>query len=311
MCNIWNMQQKNEMEINFFKKIFIESKLLRRLNLITFSGGEPFLKDDLFEFVEVVNRFSSPLYISFATNGLLTDRIVSMLSKMLERKGAPINIKLSVDGVGEVNDKIRGVEGSFNKSMETLSKMKGLRLKYPRGLSISLGFTANSLNYHQMPQIIELAKDHGAGFFYKPIMYAETLQNEGIDKSLFLSSEQMEFLAKYHSTIIANTKKTDFKKKYLYSKYLNFLIKYYKKPARYFPCYACTASFHVSSDWNVFSCLKYTYVLGNLKNASFDEIFNGSQAYSIRKKIKEGSCHCLCTGEIFPSIIVQKFPLFI
>lgn len=310
-CRIWDMQYKNEMDINIFKKIFKESKLLRKLNLVVFTGGEPFLKNDLSDFVGVVNEYSSPLNISFATNGLLTDKIISTLDRVLAAYSAPINVKLSLDGVDEVHDKVRGINGSFKKSMETLLQMRELKLKYPKKFSISLGFTATSGNYHQMPLIIDLAKKNDADFFYKPIMYAETLQNNEIDKTLFLSKEQTEFLIKYHNAIISNIKTTNLGKRYLYSKYLNFLTKYYIKPDRYFPCYASLASFHIAADWNVFSCLKYPYVIGNLKENSFDYVFSSHKAYMVRENIKRSKCHCLCTGDVFPSIIVNKFPLFI
>jgi len=299
------------MDLNTFEKRFKESKLLRGLSLVVFTGGEPFLKDDLLAFVDIVNKYSSPLNITFDTNGLATDRIMLMLNMLLKKKGAPINVKLSLDGVGEVHNEIRGIDGSFNKSIETLSGMRDLKLKYHKNFSVSLGFTATSINYHQMPLVMELAKSYGVDFFYKPVMYAEALHNEGIDKGLFLSTEQIEFLKKHHRMIISDTKKSNFGKRYLYSRYLNFLNNYYEKPDRYLPCYACLASFHVSADWDVFSCLKYSYVIGNLRDVSFDEIFKGQKASLVREKIKKSDCSCLCTGEIFPSIIVHDFPLFI
>lgn len=309
-CHIWNVPLKNEMRVDMFKKVFEESRLLRRLSLITFTGGEPFLNEDLPAFVEVANKYSSVLAISFATNGLAADKIISKLKNMLAKGGAPINVKLSIDGIEDVHDNIRGVIDAFKKSMETLAQMLELRSKYPTRLSISIGFTATALNYQQIPFVIELAKKNNVDFFYKPVMYAQILHNEEIDKSLFLSQKQLVLLAEYHKMIISNTKKSEFKKRYLYASYLNFLNKYYKKPDRYIPCYACLSSFHVSVDWNVFSCLSCSYVLGNLKDASFDAIFRGKEASSVRGKIKKSRCHCLCTGEIFPSIIVRAFPLF-
>lgn len=311
MCNIWKTIEKNEMDLNTFKKIFKESKLLRRLNLVVFTGGEPFLKEDLPEFVAIVNKYASPLNISFATNGLLSEKIVSILATILEKKGAPVNVKLSLDGIDEVHDKLRGSERSFNKSLETLSRICDLKLKYPKSFSVSLGFTATSINYHQMPLVMKLAEKYGVDFFYKPAIYAKVLKNEEIEKNLFLSTEQIEFLKSQHPLIIDNLKQSDFRKKYLYGRYLNFLNRYYKKPCRYFTCYACSASFHVSPEWDVFSCLKYSHVIGNLRDASFDEIFNGQKASLVRQKIKESDCSCLCTGEIFPSVIVHDFPLFI
>ena len=310
-CNIWKSHNKREMDLEIFEKRFKESKLLRRLSLVVFTGGEPFLKEDIPGFVDIVNKYASPLNISFATNGLLSEKIVSTLGAILEKKGAPVNVKLSLDGIDDVHDKLRGSEGSFNKSLETLYRMCELKLQYPKSFSVSLGFTATSINYHQMPLVMELADKYGVDFFYKPVIFAEVLKNEEIEKGLFLSKDQMKSLRKHHNMIISNIENNNIGKKYLYNRYLDFLNKYYEKPKRYFSCYACLASFHVSPDWNIFSCLKYSHVIGNLKDSSFDTIFNGKKAVLTREKIKKSDCSCLCTGEVFPSVIVHDFPLFI
>ena len=203
-CNIWKSHNKREMDLEIFEKRFKESKLLRRLSLVVFTGGEPFLKEDIPGFVDIVNKYASPLNISFATNGLLSEKIVSTLGAILEKKGAPVNVKLSLDGIDDVHDKLRGSEGSFNKSLETLYRMCELKLQYPKSFSVSLGFTATSINYHQMPLVMELADKYGVDFFYKPVIFAEVLKNEEIEKGLFLSKDQMKSLRKHMPGANAN-----------------------------------------------------------------------------------------------------------
>jgi len=311
MCGIWDIRDKKEMDLDTFNRIFRESKLLRRLSLVTFTGGEPFIKDDLAEFVKVVNKFASPLNITLDTNGFATEKIINTIDKILAESKTPINVKLSVDGIGEIHDEIRGINGGFKMCMNTIDELCRIKKRYPRHLWISLGFTANRRNYDHIDKIIGLARSKGIGFFYKPVMRAQKLANKDMEDVLLLTEPQRDYLVKRHKAIMNGLSGSYFAKRYLYRKYLSFLDKYYLKPYRYITCYALSASFHISSDWKVFSCLQHCWAIGDLKYATFDEVFNGESASLIRQRIKNSRCHCLCTGDIFPSILTNNFPFYL
>lgn len=59
---------------------------------------------------------------------------------------------MSIDGIGEVHDKIRGVAGSFEKAIEGIKEAR----KY---LPVSISFTITKENLDQVRDVIELAKN--------------------------------------------------------------------------------------------------------------------------------------------------------
>ena len=99
---------------------------------ITFTGGEPFLRHDLDEMVISAYKHCRPSVITIPTNGLLTDRIVGRVDRICrECPTSQIGINLSLDGVGEEHDDIRGVPGNWDKSMATWKKLKELQKSRP------------------------------------------------------------------------------------------------------------------------------------------------------------------------------------
>jgi len=71
MCNIWKHPTKPDEEI---KPETLEK--LPRLDFCNVTGGEPFLRDDILDIVDVIKKKSNRVVIS--TNGYLTDRILKV-----------------------------------------------------------------------------------------------------------------------------------------------------------------------------------------------------------------------------------------
>jgi hypothetical protein len=58
---------------------------------------------------------------------MLTDRVVTMVKRMCEEcPKSSIGINLSLDGIGDEHDDIRGVEGNWALSMETWTAVEGI-----------------------------------------------------------------------------------------------------------------------------------------------------------------------------------------
>jgi MoaA/NifB/PqqE/SkfB family radical SAM enzyme len=94
----------------------------RRPFYMTFTGGEPFLRADLDDLVISAYRHCKPEVITIPTNGMLTERVVEKVARMCrECPTSSIGINLSLDGIGDEHDDIRGVEGNWKLSMETWS----------------------------------------------------------------------------------------------------------------------------------------------------------------------------------------------
>ena len=95
-------------------KIMAEVKSLG-IERATISGGEPFLRDDLFEILE-----EAPKDISILTNAtILTDQHIDKLLK-LDEKGKFIDMRISLDGVDSYQ-KVRGISPKY--AMNNIHKL--------------------------------------------------------------------------------------------------------------------------------------------------------------------------------------------
>jgi len=114
---------------------------------LTVTGGEPFLRPD---FMELLQSFSADRGLcSFAilTNGTLIDQAAaSRLGKL-----KPSFVQVSLDGVKESHDRIRG-PGAFAKAVS------GVRLLAKEGVRTFISFTAHSDNYQEFPSVAEIAR---------------------------------------------------------------------------------------------------------------------------------------------------------
>ncbi|MDR0526666.1 MAG: radical SAM protein [Spirochaetaceae bacterium] len=116
-----DMAQKNaDLGFDEIKKI---SQTAGQINRLWLSGGEPTLREDLPEIIEMFYKNNGIKDINMPTNGIKGDRVVEWLSRL--RKNCPecnITISISFDGFGETHDKQRGVP-SFYKACECIKKV--------------------------------------------------------------------------------------------------------------------------------------------------------------------------------------------
>ena len=107
-------------------------KLPRTLRDINITGGEPFLRDDLVEIVRILDEHCDHPRIVISTNGFERRRIAHAAPGLL-KIGRNVGIAVSLDGIGEKHDEIRGIPGGFDKVVETLKQLPDDRLpKRPR-----------------------------------------------------------------------------------------------------------------------------------------------------------------------------------
>ncbi|PJB29218.1 hypothetical protein CO110_06985, partial [Candidatus Desantisbacteria bacterium CG_4_9_14_3_um_filter_40_11] len=79
--------------------------------VLLFSGGEPLMRNDIFELADFAVK--SGLKIALSTNGtLITEKIASKI-----KEAGFTYIGISLDGIGETNDKFRGQKGAFDLAL--------------------------------------------------------------------------------------------------------------------------------------------------------------------------------------------------
>ena len=115
--------------------------------VLLFSGGEPLMRPDLIDLIR--HAVGRGMRAVISTNGTLITREKAEAFKDLGLS----YVGISLDGLGEVNDRFRGLAGAFYMAMN------GIRHCQEAGLKVGLRFTMNRMNAHEIPGIFDLLKD--------------------------------------------------------------------------------------------------------------------------------------------------------
>ncbi len=118
MCDYWKNKNNEELTAEQWIKIIRSFKKWLGYYHITISGGEPLLKKDLQSILKFVSNQNLPC--NLLTNGsLLTkDRINELIDYKLD------SITISLDGLNELHDKIRGIKGIWKSISKNIIYIK-------------------------------------------------------------------------------------------------------------------------------------------------------------------------------------------
>ncbi len=116
-----------------------------------FTGGDPLHRKDIFELLQ----HSKEKGVGFSLSPAVTDGLDrEMLSKI--KSLGTISISISLDGAyAETHDSIRGISGTFHKTIEVLKQSKEV------GLSAQVNTTVMKRNFRELPKIFHLIKGLG------------------------------------------------------------------------------------------------------------------------------------------------------
>ncbi|MBT4511753.1 MAG: radical SAM protein [Chloroflexi bacterium] len=120
-----------------------------KVPVLLFSGGEPLVRKDFLELARYAT--DKGLGVVVSTNGtLITPEIAR------EMKGIGFReVGISVDGIGDQNDKFRGKPGAYEAALQ------GIRNCIAEGQRVSLRMTITRSNKNEVPSILDLVEREG------------------------------------------------------------------------------------------------------------------------------------------------------
>jgi MoaA/NifB/PqqE/SkfB family radical SAM enzyme len=282
MCDVWHHPTKVGEEITP-KEL---EKLPSGLRFVNITGGEPFIRQDLADIIEVIRPKTERIVIS--NNGFFTERIVNLCEKYPD-----LGIRISTEGLQKTNDEIRKIPNGFDRTMRTLLTLRRMGIK-----DIGFGMTVQDMNCKDLLPLYELSDALGYEFATATLHnshYFHKLDNAIVDKELVCG----EF-----SKLISELLKSGEMKKW-FRAYFNYgLMNYIYKGERFLPCEMGTESCFIDPSGDVLACngMDIKIPMGNIKEKPFDEIWNSDQANRVREIVKTCQKQCWMVGSAAPAM---------
>lgn len=288
MCNAWKnpTRPQDEFEPQILQKI---PSGMKRLNI---TGGEPLLRKDLNEIIGILDKKTSRLEIS--TNGYFTEKIAKIAENWPR-----ITFRISIEGLAERNDRLRGIKMGFEHAVQSLTAVKNAGLK-----DIGFAMVISQYNVRDLLSVYDLTSMldvefsqstmHNSFYFHK--------HDNVIEPTVELHEIMHNFIRRL---LMSKRKNLQLRVKDWFRAYINMgLLRYIDKRTRTIVCGAGTDSFFVDPWGRILACngSDEPWIMGDLKTQSFDDIWRSDQAAVIRKLVSKCDKNCWMTGSSVPAM---------
>jgi MoaA/NifB/PqqE/SkfB family radical SAM enzyme len=281
-CQRWRQQSTDELPTSDARTI-VERLAEGGVLSLSFTGGEPLLRQDLEELVALAAQRG--MSTSLSTNALqLTDSRIRGLAQ-----AGLGTVFLSVDGARpETHDRVRGRRGSHERVLRAAAGILALGKPRPR---VVFNLTVNGLNLSELVEVGDLAAEMGVdGFTLQPLHSADDVSlapARGLmprTEQLAELDVQIARLARRHASLLPGP-----------PGYIEGISEYFRDPDALYR-YRCVAGHHTAvldPVGEMYPCPLEFRRMGSLREGSLREVWWSKEARAVRDAVRRGR-HPIC-----------------
>jgi len=273
MCSRYKAPSRPEEEISL--------DTIRKLPPMYFTnitGGEDIVRE--------LYKKSDRIVIS--TNGFFTDRIVELC-----REFPNVGIRISIEGLEETNNAIRGLEDGFNRGYTTLKRLREMGMK-----DVGFGMTVQDRNAADLVPLYDISDELGMEFATASLHNSfYFVESNNIIHDRLMVAENFEAL-------VNRLLKSRSPKKWFRAYFNHGLINYIFSRKRLLPCDMSFDTFFIDPYGDVMPCngTKEKEVMGNLNHQTWEELWNSPAAEAVRGKVRCCDRNCWMIGSVSPAM---------
>jgi MoaA/NifB/PqqE/SkfB family radical SAM enzyme len=291
---------KEELNLSEIKSVIDQ---IPRFTLLTFSGGEPLLRKDIKEIISYA--LEKKHFCNISTNGVLLD---SEIIKLLMQKGF-LAISVSLDGMGQIHDKLRGVPQTFEKVKSNLiafaSIKKERKNKFPL---LDIKTIITDKNIDELVKLYSFCESIGAEFFTLSLLKTNqaqfnpsSLKDDIEDESFYRRGSRRNLESARLISALERLEKLRGKTKIRFYPRLrslkelrSFLAGKAGSQVSASACLEPWSSFQINASGQAYPCLSYK--VGNIKEQTLKEIWGSPRFVSFRRRLKKIKLFPSCDG---------------
>jgi MoaA/NifB/PqqE/SkfB family radical SAM enzyme len=275
------------------------ARSLPRLYFVILTGGEPFLRPDLCEITLAYARHARPRLIAIPTNGGRPEAIREAVARVMRElpPAVSLSINVSLDGVGDLHDEIRGRPGQFERATETIRGLQADARRDPR-LSVGVVTVMSAQNQDTIHEVMSYVLDDLEVPIWAPFLVRGEPRDPAVGN---VSLERYEEVARaleerirerrypgYSGFIGArlNTAKNVVRRE--------TILRTVREGRRIVPCAAGRQAAVVYADGSVYPCELLDRPMGNLRDFDYQwrALWRSAAARAARDTVDGAACAC-------------------
>ena len=302
-CKHCRVSEKNDNEKLSLKeaKSLLSELWYNGTTMLNLSGGEPFLRSDIFEILDFAQKFED---IVITTNGTLLNE--EKCKKLSTYKN--IKLSISLDGLEETHDKFRRKKGAFRKVIDTLPTLNKYKIRY------AIKYTLSKETAKDAVELLNLVAKNGATEFnVRRVIVAGNAKED-----MVLSNEEYTNIIR---NLIQNCRKLGVKFRTgdpllipIFSEVWGIDIEKDDLSKIYAGCQAGDEIIYIDYKGNVGACSYIPKFADNIKDKPLDEILSKNKLFidlrayknKLEGKCKECKYKMICGGCRASALALKK-----
>ena len=304
MCTIWEKDRRQEMSLEQLERA-LSDNLFRKIQNVNVTGGEPTLRKDLIQVVQlIINKMPELRKITLTSNGLNTDRVVccaAELSEICSQSNIDFLVGISLDGVGKVHDAIRNVPRAFERVRETILRIQELPQLHHHKMRLSLNCTITRKNLYDLENVSDWGRRHRVYVNFIVAEFSENFySNKEAEEQLRITGEDKTYLISFLERLTGERSLFNFAA-YFHNDMLEMMK---NNKARTVPCIYGFDGFVFDIYGDLYYCILWDKI-GNCLEESCSSIYYDPRNIGHRRNLLRTKC-AKCATSCMLEIVTGK-----
>jgi MoaA/NifB/PqqE/SkfB family radical SAM enzyme len=308
MCNNWKRgDRKADMTLDQVDRA-MNHPFWGAVEHLNISGGEPTTRNDLPELTELlVRRLPRVRKVGINTTGLTPHRAIPQLTRIVEfcaSRDLPVSIRVSLDGIGEIHDRVRQVKRGFDKAGETIAAMEALARTHAN-FQFGIAATIFTTNMQDARNILAWSRERNLDIVFNMLRFTDAmLGNRELESKIRLKTQEEEFMRQFFLERVEEESVLS-GQSFQYLHYADMIANGY---VRTMPCPFRSQGLLLNPDGMLFYC-ENSKPLGNIMQESAEELYFRAGHLADRATFEETICkNCLSPCQVNVGAMKQVVP---
>ena len=299
-----NASRDNELSLEEINRI---SLYFDHIKALTISGGEPFLRKDIKEIVEIFYKNNGLQYVSVHSNAFLKEIVIQNILGILRNlPNLKVIFCVSIDGIGDLHDRVRGVTSGFDKMIATVQELENIKKSFNSRLFLLSSTVFSHSTQANCKETISFIKKK-----FKAVKPAVCFIRGDVR-----DNKEKEIDQSFHNDFIEVSENAMDKSINAFSPMAlketlewmtgKLVLNNHLHQSQTIPCQAGRKLIVIYENGDVYPCELLKKKFGNLRDVNYDikKLLFSEEGKLIKRKINPGkTCHCTWENIMSPNLL--------